>query len=83
MLAHEDSEEEEDTGGQGMDINHLGRGLLNQAAEIIVTDVPDDLPDVTAYNDLGEILATEDETMDMEVDGEQEEQEKQDQQKGA
>ena len=63
-----------------MDVNHLGRGLLNQVAEIIVNNVPDDLPDVTDYDDLGEIVATEDETMDMEVDGEQVEQEEQDQQ---
>ena len=57
----EDSEDEEDTGGRGMDVNHLGRGLLNQVAEIIVNNVPDDLPDVTDYDDLGEIVATEDE----------------------
>ena len=76
----EDSEDEEDTGGRGMDVNHLGRGLLNQVAEIIVNNVPDDLPDVTDYDGLGEIVATEDETMDMEVDGEQVEQEEQDQQ---
>ena len=60
----EDSEDEEDTGGRAMDVNYLGRGLLNQAAEIFVNNAPDDLPDVTVYGDDGERVATEDETMD-------------------
>ena len=51
----------------------LESGLLNQAAEIFVNNAPDDLPDVTVYGDDGERVATEDETMDVEVDGEQEE----------
>ena len=78
----EDSEDEEDTGGRGMDVNHLGRGLLNQVAEIIVNNVPDDLPDVTDYDGLGEIVATEDETMNMEVDGKQVEQDQQQNRRG-
>ena len=78
----EDSEDEEDTGGRGMDVNHLGRGLLNQAAEIFVNNAPDDLPDVTVYGDDGERVATEDETMDVEVDNEQEEQDQQQNRRG-
>ena len=52
----EDSEGEEDTGGRGMDVNHLGCGLLNQAAEIFVNNASDDLPDVTVCTDGNTVL---------------------------
>jgi len=78
-ITDEDSEDEEDTLGRGMNISHLGRGLLNQAAEFTVNDVEDTMPDVTVYNAEGEIeRVMEDETMGVEEDSDNEGQENQD-----
>ena len=54
-LTDEDSEEEEDNGGRGMDVNHLGRGILSQFGEIDLNDIEDDLPDLLLYSPSGEI----------------------------
>lgn len=42
----EDSEEEEDVSGAGHSIDHLGRGILQQVAEINYDDYSDELPDI-------------------------------------
>ena len=52
-LSDEDSEEEEDTVVAGMDVNHLGRGVLRQQAEIEYNDFRDNEPDVQKINEEG------------------------------
>lgn len=58
LVSDEDSEEEEDTAGVGMDVNHLGKGILRQNAELEYNDVNDDDPDVEELNDAGEVVRT-------------------------
>ena len=69
-VTDEDSENEEDTGGRGMDINHLGRVILSQQGEVNVYDDDDRLPDLTVYNAEGDsVQVVQDETE--EDDGEE------------
>ena len=55
-VSDQDSEEEEDTEGVGMDIDHLGQGMLSQAGEIIFNDTEDNEPDLQVLNDFGEVV---------------------------
>ena len=75
-LSDEDSEEEEDTVGAGMDVNHLGRGVLRQQAEIEYNDFRDNEPDVQKINEEGEVLQViVDETNEEELEEMEEEME--------
>ena len=66
-VTDEDSEEDEDNEGRGMDRNHLGRGILSGQGEIDVADPHDILPDLTVVNTMGLTLrAVEDETVEVE-----------------
>ena len=66
-VTDEDSEEDEDNEGRGMDRNHLGRGILSGQGEIDVADPHDILPDLTVVNTIGLTLnVVEDETMEVE-----------------
>jgi hypothetical protein len=56
-VTDQDSEEEDDTEGVGMDINHLGKGMLRQQGEIVYNDCGDDEPDVQVLNDAGEVVS--------------------------
>ena len=56
LWSDEDSEDEEDTTGAGMDVNHLGKGMLRQAGEVVYNDWCDDEPDIQVINDAGEVL---------------------------
>lgn len=68
-VSDEDSEEEDDT-GIGMNINHLGPGMLQMAAEIEFDDPVDELPDIQQLNDDGQVGdAVEDELDDEHGDG--------------
>ena len=44
-ITDEDTDDEED-GAKRKDVNHLGPGLLNQQAEIVIDDIYDELPDL-------------------------------------
>ena len=68
LWSDEDSEDEEDTTGAGMDVNHLGKGMLRQAGEIVYNDWRDDEPDIRVINDAGEVL---EEIMDETQDNQQ------------
>ena len=75
-LSDEDSEEEEDTVVAGMDVNHLGRGVLRQQAEIEYNDFRDNEPDVQKINEEGEVLQViVDETNEEELEEMEEEME--------
>ncbi|XP_065645757.1 piggyBac transposable element-derived protein 3-like [Hydra vulgaris] len=54
-LTDEDSDEEEDE-EHGKDINHLGAGILNQQAEIVINDKDDKLPDIQMINTDGDVI---------------------------
>lgn len=70
IVTDEDSEEEEDTGGVGMDINHLGRGMLRSKGEVAYYDEDDEQPDLTVYNSAREVVdRVEDETMEQDREG--------------
>ena len=72
LVSDKDSEEEEDTQGVGMDVNHLGRGILRQVAEINFNDCDDEEPDMQRINDEGDVMAAiMDETEEMEEDEEE------------
>jgi len=74
VVTDEDSEEEEDTGGVGMDINHLGRGILRQQGEVDFMDEDDELPDLTVYNTAREVVQmVDDETGEQDMPSEEEE----------
>ena len=71
LVSDEDSEKEEDTQGVGMDVNHLGGGILRQAAEINFNDFDDEEPDVQRINDARDVMAAiMDETEEMEIEEE-------------
>lgn len=55
-VTDEDSEEEEDTEGAGMDVNHLGKGMLRQMGEIVFHNCDDNEPDIQVMNSAGEVL---------------------------
>ena len=81
-ITDEDSEDEEDITGRGMDISHLGRGLLSQEGELdFLNNDDDDLPDGTAdatanMNEMVEGETREEEEVeDVEMEGEVEVQE--------
>ena len=59
LVSDEDSEEEEDTEGVGMNINHLGEGMLRQQCELVMIGCVDDAeePDIQVINDAGEVVA--------------------------
>lgn len=60
----EDSEAEEDTGGAGMNVDHMGPGLLSAQGEIVVDDPDDVLPDLQLLSIDGDVMSVvEDETM--------------------
>lgn len=46
LHSDEDSGEEED---EPMDVNHLGKGILNNMAEIDIEDNEDELPDIQVF----------------------------------
>ena len=63
LVSDEDSEEEEDTEGVGMNINHLGEGMLRQQCELVMIGCVDDAeePDIQVINDAGEVIAEQQE----------------------
>ena len=68
--SEQDSEDEEDTKGRGMDISLLGRGILSQQGEVQVSDPTDHLPDLRRLRSQGDgkIDEVEDETNEEEFD---------------
>lgn len=58
LLSDKDSDVEEDTQGAGMNVDHMSKGMLMQAAELELLNCSDEEPDVEVINEAGEVVAT-------------------------